>query len=81
MKLIPHTEIKIKDPTKIKEYIKIMKEIEYISIQKCNEIFGDRCRNKKTKKGILYQKGGTGKNQKNTNINDVNKFYFYYEKK
>lgn len=78
---IPHTNIKIENETKINEYIEGIKKVENYLIKCCGEKFNDKCVNDRNKDGTLSQTGGYGKNTTTVNVDDVNKFYFFYKEK
>ena len=77
---IPYTDIKIKDETKINEYIDGITKLENYLIECCGEKFNNKCVNDRNNDGTLTQTGGYGKNITNINAGDVNKFYFFYKK-
>ena len=73
------TTINIKDVNKVESYRVLIAEIEQYLIDELNKKYGNKCKNDRNRDGTMAQRGGSGVQLKNLQLNDAVKFYIFYK--
>ena len=73
------TTINIKDVNKLETYRVLISEIEQYLIDELNKKYGNKCQNGRNRDGQISQRGGSGVQLKNLQLNDAVKFYIFYK--
>ena len=75
------TTINIKDVNKLETYRVLISEIEQYLINELNTKYGNKCKNDRNMDETIAQRGGSGVQTQNLQINDAIKFYIFYKLK
>jgi hypothetical protein len=73
------TTINIKDINKLDNYKTLITEVEQYLINELNTKYGNKCQNGRNRDGQISQRGGSGVQLKNLQVNDAVKFYIFYK--